>query len=157
MLKNLLLLPAAALVAFGIAACGDDDDDTAATNTPDGSAQTTTPSGETPGTGGEEVDVELAAVGTGGVAGMAVLAPTADGMGTDVTVTLADGAATGTAAFHTGTCDDWGPDAVATVGSVTAGAAAGTVDVSLEDIQADAHVLVVVPATGGDPISCGEI
>lgn len=155
MLKNLLLLPAAALVAFGIAACGDDDD-TDATNTPDGSLQTTTPKSETPGNGGEKVDVELAATGAGGVAGTAVLEPSADGMSTTVTVTLADGAATGTAEFHAGTCADWDPEVVANVGNVTAGTAAASVEMSLDDIQAEDHVLVVVPAVGGDPISCGE-
>ena len=93
MLKNLLLLPAAALVAFGIAACdGDDDDDVDVTNTPGGSVQTTTPGNETPGnetpgTGGDEVDVELDAVGTGGVAGTAILAESQGASGTAVTVT----------------------------------------------------------------------
>ncbi len=159
MLKNLLLVPAAAIAAFGLVACDgdDDDDDITGTNTPDGSVQTTTPSGETPGNGGDELDVELQATGTGGVAGMAVFSESGDGSGTDVTVTLADAAATGTAEIRTGTCDEWGTDVVANVGNVSAGTAAGSVDLSLDDIQSEDHVVVVMPAAGGDPISCGEI
>lgn len=163
MLKNLLLLPAAALVAFGMVACDGDDDDTATTNTPDGSAQTTTPSGngtpsngETPGSD-DQVEVELDALGTSGVAGMAALMQAQGGSGTAITVTLADGSATGNAEIRTGSCDDWGTDVVATIGSVTAGAATGSVDLTLDEIESEDHVLVVMPAIGGDPISCGEI
>jgi hypothetical protein len=152
MLKNLLLLPAAALVALGVAACGDNDDDPQATNTPPTGVATNTPESSS-----DQVQVDLEPVGADGVAGVAVLAESADGMNTSVTVTLNDAAATGTAAIHSGTCSNWGDTAVATIGSVQAGYAAGAVSLSLNDIESDDHVVVVLPETGGEPISCGQV
>ncbi|HMO53769.1 MAG TPA: hypothetical protein PJ994_04630 [Tepidiformaceae bacterium] len=163
MLKSLLLLPAAAVAALGIVACGDDDDDDPlATNTPDSGIATNTPgTGEpnTPGTGNgtEQVEVDLEAVGDDGVDGVAVLAPGVDGMNTSITVTLNDASASGMVAIHSGTCSDWDENVVANIGAVQAGYAAGAVNISLSQLEDDDHVVVVLPATGGDPISCGQV
>lgn len=155
MLKNLLLLPAAAIAVFGLAACSDDDDDddVVATNTP-ATTQTVAP-GETPGL--DDITVDLEGVGDNGVDGMAVINGTDDAESAMVTVTLDDANAAGTAALYSGTCDDWDEPAVATIGNVSAGMASGTVDVSLEDIEEGDHIVVVMPAAGGDPISCGSV
>lgn len=171
MLRNYLLLPAAAIAAFGMIACnGDDDDDdidgtsttgvqTVTTGTPDGTSTGQTPS--TTGTaqgggGGDEMTVDLEGQGTDGVDGEAVFSEGAGG-GTSVEVTLDDTAATGTVAIHTGTCDDPDQPAVATVGSITGGSANGDIDLTMDELESEDHVIVVLPSAGGDPVACGEI
>jgi hypothetical protein len=153
MLKNLLLLPAAAIAMVGLTACDDDDDDPAATNTP--AITQTAPAGETPGL--DDITVDLEGVGDNGVDGMAVINGTEDASSAMVSVTLDDASASGVAALYAGSCDQWEEPAVATIGDVSAGMASGTVTVSLEDIESDDHVVVVMPAAGGDPISCGSV
>jgi len=155
MLKNLLLLPAAAIAVVGIAACGDDDDDddVAATNTP--ATTQTVGTGETPSL--DDMTIDLEGRGDNGVDGVAIINGTDDASGAMVTVTLDDADATGVAALHAGSCDDYDEPAVATIGNVSAGMASGAVAVSLDDIESDDHVIVVMPAAGGDPVSCGEI
>lgn len=176
MLRNFLLLPAAAIAAFGLVACDgdDDDDDLDGTGTAGVSTATvsgdSTPSGtstggsETPGTGGtpqgggggDEMTVDLEGQGTDGVDGEAVFTEGAGG-GTSVEVTLDDNAASGTVAIHTGTCDDPDEPAVATVGSITGGSANGDIDLTMDELESEDHVIVVVPSAGGDPVACGEI
>lgn len=114
---------------------------------------------ETPSDGANGDDmggstVTLEGVNDSGMSGEATLAESGDSV--DVTVMVDDSMATGTAAVHTGTCDDFDESSVADIGDLEAGMATGTVDVAMADMTAEDHVIVVMDDSD-EAVLCGEI
>lgn len=122
------------VMAFGFAACGDDNDDgtgAAGTSTSLGSA--------TGGTAGPTL--EFMEQNASGVTGTAMLAE--DNGQTTVTLQLANAAGPSPAHIHKGTCASLDPAPLYPLTDVTDGASATTVPASLDDLQRSPHAINV--------------
>ena len=103
------------------------------------------------------LQVEVQAVGTGGVAGLALLAPS--GSGTAVQVLVVGAPAGTTAVIHPGTCDAPDPTPVALLGDVSAGGQVQvSVPVAFETLADGGHLLAFHPGLDMTTlVGCGTI
>jgi hypothetical protein len=103
------------------------------------------------------VQVQVEAVGPAGVAGLAILSPTAEG--TAVQVLVIDAPAGTSAVVHPGRCDAIDPALVALLGNVgAAGQVHATVPVPFETLTDGGHVVVFHPGLDlSTALGCGAI
>lgn len=163
-MRNVALLGAGLLASVAMIACSDDDDDdTMGDLTPATGVETPATVGQTPANGspaagespsgdGATMVVTLDEVQGSGVSGEALVE--AGDTETVLTLTLAEPGWEGEAEVIEGTCGD-AEEADAVSSADVDGAGTATLDVSVDDLSAGGHSLVLLAE--GDVVACGTI